>query len=104
MLVSQWEADDAVWITILDQGPGIPPDELAIALKDFNQINREAQEQQGIGLGLPLARQIIETHRGTFEIRSVVGKGTQITISLPTATAQDLPSPGDSNHHVSSDS
>ncbi len=83
VLVSQWQADAALWITILDRGPGIPPEKLALALEDFYQIDRDTYEQQGIGLGLPLARRIIETHRGTFEIRSVVGKGTQITISLP---------------------
>jgi hypothetical protein len=48
-----------------------------------HQIDRETREQQGIGLGLPLAKQIIEVHSGTFEINSVVDRGTQITNGLP---------------------
>jgi signal transduction histidine kinase len=85
VVVSQWEADDKVWISIMDAGPGIAPPKLDQALQDFHQIDRETQEQQGIGLGLPLARRIVEAHGGTFEINSVVDKGTQITVGLPVA-------------------
>lgn len=84
--ITQWRADDYAWLSIVDTGPGIPPEKLANALQAFRQIGRETQEQQGIGLGLPLAKQIIEAHGGTFEISSVVGRGTQITIGLPIAT------------------
>jgi signal transduction histidine kinase len=72
-----------VWVTITDQGIGIPADQIAQAMGDFQQINRENHEQQGLGLGLPLARRIIELHQGTMQLDSVIGKGTQITISLP---------------------
>jgi two-component system, sensor histidine kinase and response regulator len=85
VVITQWEADQQVMVSILDQGPGIPPDQLENALGEFKQIDRQLREQQGMGLGLPLARRIVEAHRGTFEIRSVVGKGTQVTITLPAA-------------------
>lgn len=83
IVISQWGADGRVWVTITDQGIGIPADQIANAMSDFQQINRENHEQQGLGLGLPLARRIIELHRGTMQLNSVIGKGTQITISLP---------------------
>lgn len=85
VIVSQWHADDSVWISIVDHGSGISPEQMEIALRDFHQIDRETHEQQGLGLGLPLARRIIEVHGGALEINSVVGKGTQVTISLPVA-------------------
>jgi two-component system sensor histidine kinase/response regulator len=83
VIVSQWQADQKAWITILDHGPGIPTEQLAQAMRDFHQLDRETYEQQGVGLGLPLARRIIDIHGGSFEIDSVVDKGTQVTINLP---------------------
>lgn len=83
--LAEWEQDDTVWISILDHGPGIPPDRIADALRDFEQIDRETSEQQGLGLGIPLARRIIEVHGGRFDLRSKVGHGTQIEIGLPLA-------------------
>jgi two-component system sensor histidine kinase/response regulator len=85
--ISVWQADEIAWISIVDKGPGIPPERLTQALEAFHQIDRETNEQQGIGLGLPLSKQIIEIHGGTFEINSVVDRGTQITIGLPTLEA-----------------
>lgn len=81
--ISAWYADDYAWISIIDQGQGMTPEQLEHALREFGQIDRQTQDQQGIGLGLPLSRRIIQLHGGTFEIQSVVNKGTQVTISLP---------------------
>jgi signal transduction histidine kinase len=81
--VACWKTEDKAWISIVDQGAGIPPSQLERALRPFHQIDRASREQQGLGLGLTLAKQTIEAHYGTFEINSVVGKGTQITIGIP---------------------
>ena len=83
IVLSQWVADDLTVIAIVDQGPGIAPQQLANALREFHQIDRRHQEQQGMGMGLPLARRLIEVHGGTLEIQSVVGRGTQVTVQLP---------------------
>jgi signal transduction histidine kinase len=87
--ISQWRASDSVWVSVVDAGPGIPEDQLERALQDYQQIDRESGEQQGMGLGLPLARRLLEVHGGTIELRSVVGKGTQVTIMLPTLSDEE---------------
>jgi signal transduction histidine kinase len=81
--VTQWRANGNIWVSITDNGSGIPPGKLAVALEEFQQIDRENREQQGIGMGLPLAKRIIEIHSGKLEIQSIVGKGTQVVIGLP---------------------
>ncbi len=89
VMIAQWRADDRAWISIVDSGPGMSPEQVAQALGAFQQIDRETQEQQGVGLGLPLARQIIEAHGGTFELSSVEGRGTQVVISLPVYAGEE---------------
>ena len=70
-------------ISIVDQGKGIPRDQIEKAMQAFQQLDREIQEQQGIGLGLALARQIIQLHGGILELKSVEGEGTQAIVKLP---------------------
>jgi signal transduction histidine kinase len=74
-----------VRISVTDSGPGIPETKLKEALTWFGQIDREYYEQQGMGLGLPLANQLVALHGGTLEIRSVADKGTRAIITLPIA-------------------
>jgi len=81
--IGQWLANDYVWITVTDHGPGIAEEDLPRVFEPFQQANREHYEQQGIGIGLPLARGIIELHGGTLDLRSKPGWGTQVMISLP---------------------
>ena len=83
--VTEWRSKGYVWISVSDRGAGIPQEKLKAALEAFQQLERETREQQGIGVGLTLAHQIIHAHGGTLDIRSVVGKGTQVTVSLPLA-------------------
>lgn len=83
VLISQWSANGFIWVSILDHGAGIPPEQLQQVMVQFHQVNRLHTEQQGLGLGLPLAYRLIQAHGGTLEIDSVVNKGTQVTTSLP---------------------
>ncbi len=83
----QWQAEGSIIVSITDQGGGIPESQVAAAMRAFEQINRESQEQQGIGIGLTVASHIIQAHGGTLALRSVVGKGTQVIVNLPTYTA-----------------
>jgi signal transduction histidine kinase len=81
--VAEWFDETQVWISIVDYGKGMRLEDIPIALKPFEQIDRETQEQQGVGLGLPLAKRIIEAHGGALEIHSVLGKGTEVLVCLP---------------------
>lgn len=74
------------FIHITDHGPGMTDEQIAAAMETFEQIDRDTTEQQGLGLGLPLAKRIIEAHNGVFEMKSQAGVGTQITLSFPLAT------------------
>ena len=85
--ITQWRSGGRVMLSIVDQGPGIPEDRLAEALRDFSQIDRDKNEQQGMGMGLSLAQRIIDVHGGALDILSIVDKGTQITIALPVVTS-----------------
>ncbi|MGB9082161.1 MAG: cache domain-containing protein [Desulfuromonadaceae bacterium] len=75
------EAIDAghVRITFSDSGGGIPPESLEKIFEPFYTT-----KARGTGLGLAITRQIVEQHHGEIHIESVVGKGTRVTVTLPT--------------------
>ena len=69
-----------------DNGPGIPPERLEEVFEPFRQLDGSTTRKAGgMGLGLTLARQIVEAHGSRLEIRSHPGKGTQVGFTLPTA-------------------
>ena len=71
-------------IMVQDQGIGIPAADLEFV---FDRFYRSADARQkvasGVGLGLPLARSIAQTHNGNVELESKVGAGTKVTVWLP---------------------
>ena len=74
------ESSSLVVIEVEDTGTGISPeDQKAI----FEQFRQGTHKRSGSGLGLYLCRQIVQTHRGSIEVSSEVGKGTVFTIRLP---------------------
>jgi signal transduction histidine kinase len=78
IFVSLRRDKDAVLITVADQGKGIAPEVLPNIFRPFFTT-----KGHGTGLGLSLARRIVEAHGGTINVRSEVGKGTQFTLRLP---------------------
>ncbi len=72
-----------VILTISDQGKGISPQDLPHIFDRFYRADKSRSQQDGFGLGLAIAQKIIRQHRGTINAQSRVGKGTTITISLP---------------------
>lgn len=72
-------------ITIKDNGNGIHPEDLHHIFKRFYR-SRFSKDTQGIGLGLPLAKAVVEAHNGTIEVDSTLGIGTTFTINcfIPT--------------------
>lgn len=85
-----------IWID--DDGPGIRAEDLPFVCEPF--FHREyvidaADSQRGIGLGLPIARQIAEAHAGELRIESAPGRGTRVCLSLPLDGARPALSPAD---------
>ncbi|WP_432200630.1 PAS-domain containing protein [Erythrobacter sp. W53] len=70
-------------IVITDNGKGMSPHELARALEGLRMSPDGKRIERRQGLGIPLARQLIEAHDGTLEITSRKGAGTAATITLP---------------------
>lgn len=66
-------------ITIKDTGNGIHPEDIHHIFKRFYR-SRFSQDTQGIGLGLPLAKAIIEAHEGTITVDSILGQGSTFTM------------------------
>ncbi|WP_119459325.1 ATP-binding protein [Rhodospirillaceae bacterium SYSU D60014] len=76
--------DEGVLISIRDTGPGMTPEEVTLALEPFCQIQRGTNRpHEGTGLGLPLAKVLIQAHGGSLSIDSHVGRGTLIRLWLP---------------------
>lgn len=71
-------------VTVRDHGVGMNDNEVH-QVGAYRQFRRSMQEQQGIGLGLIIAKRLIELHGGTFTISSTLGMGTSITFSIPRA-------------------
>jgi signal transduction histidine kinase len=71
-------------VTVRDTGIGMTDDEIEIALQPFRQIdNRLNRRYAGTGLGLPLARHLVELHGGALRIESTAGVGTCVALRFP---------------------
>lgn len=72
-------------ISVIDTGRGMTADEVTTALKPFGQNRPDAylSHGEGLGLGLPISKRLIEAHGGSLEIESAPGQGTSVHILLP---------------------
>ncbi|MFZ0885708.1 MAG: HAMP domain-containing sensor histidine kinase [Candidatus Acidiferrales bacterium] len=78
----------AVEIRVADHGPGIPKEEREHIFDSFYRGRRAVQDQiHGTGLGLTLAKKIVEAHGGTITVKSQPSEGTEFIVRLPAATA-----------------
>jgi two-component system phosphate regulon sensor histidine kinase PhoR len=76
------------WILlgVTDHGPGIPREHLPRVTERFYRVDAaRSRESGGTGLGLAIVKHIIERHRGSLDIRSTLGVGTNVTVRLPVA-------------------
>ncbi len=87
-------------VTVADRGPGIPESELPHVFERFYRVDKtRARKQGGTGLGLPIAKTIVEVHGGHIEAESRVGEGTRMSIRFPLSVAS--PSTGRPDGRVS---
>ena len=77
--------DDSVTIAVRDAGMGIPEESLSRLFERFYRVPGTENIVRGTGLGLVIARSLVEAHGGTMEVVSTVGVGTTFTITLPLA-------------------
>jgi signal transduction histidine kinase len=71
-------------LAVADTGIGIAPEEIPLALQPFRQIdNTLSRVHQGTGLGLPLAKALVELHGGSLDIVSQPNVGTTVTVTFP---------------------
>jgi PAS domain S-box-containing protein len=71
-------------LAVIDRGIGMAPEDIPVALTPFQQVDIGLRgKYEGTGLGLPIAKQLMELHDGDLKIFSVLGEGTTVTISLP---------------------
>ncbi len=68
-----------------DKGEGIPPAYLEQVFERFVQV--PGTSAGGAGLGLPIARRIVEAHGGTVGVESTLGQGTRFHFSIPLSSA-----------------
>ena len=82
----QWQQSPCLTqITVEDTGSGIHSEDLYHIFKRFYR-SRFSKDTQGVGLGLPLAKSIVEAHQGSIEVHSKLGQGTAFTINFPIMT------------------
>lgn len=82
--VSFTRSGDFAILQVSDQGRGMSADQIT-KIGAFMQFDRKTHEQQGLGLGLTIARRIAEIHNGVLTVQSELGAGTTVTVKLPAA-------------------
>ena len=75
---------ETVTISVSDTGAGIAPEDQAAVFEEFRQVGKDAaRKAEGTGLGLPLAKRLIELHGGTIALQSEPGNGSTFVVVLP---------------------
>ena len=74
-------------LVVRDPGDGIEPDHIPRLTERFYRIDAaRSRDSGGTGLGLAIVKHIVERHRGTLDIRSAPGRGTEVRVALPLAS------------------
>ena len=77
-------------IRVKDNGSGIAPEEQQKVFEPFYRGNQGRRFKQGMGLGLSIARDLVEAHGGRISLESEPGEGSQFTIHLPSAVPESF--------------
>lgn len=76
---------DGVRIEVIDRGPGLTPEKLTQLFEPFNRLGLERSAVEGHGIGLALAKRLVELQGGSIGVESVLGQGSTFWIELPAA-------------------
>ena len=78
-----------IWVQITDTGMGIPKDEIPHIFETFRQVDGSSSRKWGgLGIGLALAKHIVELHKGRLWVESEYSCGSTFTVALPLETEQ----------------
>ena len=78
------------YIKVIDSGVGIPEKDLDRIFERFYRVDKaRSRELGGTGLGLSIAKEILDKNGGRIDIKSVVGKGTEVVITIPTVNEKN---------------
>jgi signal transduction histidine kinase len=80
-------------VSVSDTGAGIREENLALLFTPFFTT-----KSKGLGLGLAICKRLVEAHGGRIDVKSKVGEGTTISVTLPLASAEDAAG-GDASKH-----
>ncbi|MEA2953968.1 MAG: two-component system, cell cycle sensor histidine kinase PleC [Alphaproteobacteria bacterium] len=79
-----WTASGGQYMSVKDTGSGIAEEEIPIVLATFGQgSNSIKSAEQGAGLGLPIAKSLVDLHGGTFTLKSKLRIGTEVIVTFP---------------------
>ena len=82
--ITTGETPEMILVSIRNDGPGIAPGDLPYIFERFYRADQSrTRSTGGSGIGLTIAKAIVEAHKGTITVRSEVGKGAEFTVSLP---------------------
>jgi two-component system sensor histidine kinase VicK len=90
VVIRAGQADCQVEVSVSDTGPGIPTEDLARIFDRFYQADKSrSRERGGTGLGLTIAKEIIQAHHGTINVQSKSDQGSTFTVILPVIRPED---------------
>ena len=87
--ISSRQEKDQLLVTVADTGPGIAANDIELIFQAFMQSGKNLNNLMGTGLGLPIARSLVEAHGGKLWVESELGKGSTFFMSIP--IQQDIP-------------
>ncbi len=77
------ETESSVIFSVLDEGPGIPSDDLERVFEKYYRSKDKAQGRYGLGLGLYISRLFVQEHKGTIKVENLPDKGCRFTVEIP---------------------
>lgn len=91
VIVSATHTAGGATLSVADTGPGIAPADQPKVFAEFEQVGDLTAHPQGTGLGLALAKQMVEAHGGSLTLTSALGKGCVFTVFLPASRLVGVP-------------
>jgi two-component system, sensor histidine kinase ChiS len=84
IFVNIYDKGDSIEVSVRDTGIGIPEDKLDFIFERFAQVDKSTtKKNEGSGIGLSLAKSLVEIHGGTINVKSELGKGSEFVVTLP---------------------